>query len=347
MKKLTSSIFVGILGLCAVGVADAAVVSTGYLEEKLADKQDAFTVDGNVKMSDNNVLTVETGAVAENATTLVTGGAVDTAIKSAVSAEATARDNAITNIIGDLGENASVVAAIASSLDEANKYTDDEINELAAKLDGTAGPEGQPGLVTQVTTLQQLVGDTAVATQIANAIGALTAEDIPELGISKINGLQDALDNKQTKLGVDDFGNFVTIDENGKIVTTFKATDSVTIADDGSLSVGVITNANIADGTIDGSKLTANSVTADQIASGAIGVDELGANAVTDAAVADGALAVAKINGLQASLDEKFEIPEYTTQTQEGTYVLTATQKDGVVTYAWENIAGRDDSATE
>lgn len=343
MKKLTSSIFVGILGLCAVGAADAAVVSTGYLEEKLADKQDAFTVEGNVKMSDNNVLTVETGAVAENATTLVTGGAVDTAIKAAVSAEAAA----VAEKIGDLGENASVVAAIASSLNKANQYTDEEINELAAKLDGTAGPEGQPGLVTQVTNLQQLVGDTAVAEQIANAIGALTAEDIPELGISKITGLQDALDNKQTKLGVDDFGNFVTIDENGKIVTMFKATDSVAIADDGSLSVGVITNANIADGTINGSKLVANSVTADQIATGAIGVDELGANAVTDAAVADGALAVAKINGLQASLDEKFEIPEYTTQTQNGTYVLTATQTDAGVTYAWENIAGRDDSATE
>lgn len=361
MKKLTSSIFIGILGLYAAGAANAAVVSTGYLEEKLADKQDAFTVGGNVKM-ENNVLTVDTGAVGADVTTLVTGGAVDTAIKAAVSAEVTARDeaiesaisdevtarnNAISAKIGDLGENADVVAAIASSLGVAKGYTDQEINALAAKLDGTAGPEGQPGLVTQVTNLQQLVGGTAVADQIANAIDALTAEDIPELGISKITGLQDALDAKQTKLGVDDFGNFVTIDENGKIVTTFKPTESVAIANDGSLSVGVITNANIVDGSIDGKKLAANSVTGDQIANGAIGADELGENAVTDAAVADGALGVAKINGLQDSLNAKFEVPAYTTQTQNGTYVLTATQTDAGVTYAWENIAGRDDSVTE
>ena len=52
-------------------------------------------------------------------------------------------------------------------------------------------------------------------------------------------------------------------------------------------------------------------------------------------------LSIEKVNGLQDSLNAKFEVPAYTTTTQNGKYVLTATELDGKVTYAWENIAGR------
>ena len=67
MRKLTAGIFSVILGLCAVGSADAAVVSTGYLEQQMGLKQDVLktTVAGNITINENDEIGAVTGGIGE------------------------------------------------------------------------------------------------------------------------------------------------------------------------------------------------------------------------------------------------------------------------------------------
>ncbi len=487
MKKLTAGIFSVLLGLVSAGVANAAVVSTEYLEEvletELADMQTTMTATGPVKI-ENNVVSVETGAVSENGTNLVTAADIYAAVNNAVAdqqlksnlvktdtdgkvvaptagsendtypsyaaAVAIAKDQVgvltggvatleddvstlktnvadIKDNIGSLGDGVTVESAIATEksereaadvrlqnnidlkanaadvyskadadkkfeaqeaatakLQEAKNYTDEQLKTLTEDMwGGGEGSEDQglQGTVAsqalKITALEDKVGnksvvarieeldfaDAAVAKEFVTAVSqtngvitvsraALAENDIPTLSIEKVDGLQAALDAKQVALtgqeGVIVISDGVVSVATKGIGTAQLADSAVTsekLADNavtaGKIASDAVTAGTIADGAVEAGNLAAGAVVSGNIANGAVTAGTIAAGAVKNDNISDGELSVAKVDGLQASLNAKFEVPAYTTTTQNGTYVLTATELDGTVTYAWENIAGR------
>ncbi len=192
---------------------------------------------------------------------------------------------------------------------------------------------------------------------------ALVASDIPVIAISQVDGLQAALDAKQVKLTSAD--GVIVIDASGNIsiasksigtgmiadsaVTTEKINDGAVTSDKlganavtaGKIAADAVTEGTIADGAVVAGNLAAGAVEAGNLAQNAVTAGTIAAGAVTNATINDGELSVAKIKDLSTTLEKKFEVPAYETRTEDGMYVLTATQKGDQVTYAWENIAGR------
>lgn len=87
-----------------------------------------------------------------------------------MSNQVTANKNAIAKLNGTAEEDGSVAKQVAAGVTEAKGYTDAEIKKLA---DGAVADNA-----TDIAALEKLVGDTAVATQITDAIdGALMVGD--------------------------------------------------------------------------------------------------------------------------------------------------------------------------
>lgn len=115
MKKLTAGIFSVLLGLVSVGSANAAVVSTEYLEDvletQLANMQTTMTATGPVKI-ENNVISVDTGAVSETGTNLVTAKDIYAAVNAAVA------DQQVKSNLVKTGADGSVVAPAVGTENE-------------------------------------------------------------------------------------------------------------------------------------------------------------------------------------------------------------------------------------
>ncbi len=216
-------------------------------------------------------------------------------------------------------EAAARAVAISDSLLSAQGYTDQEVLALYNRIiseGGIVSNEAVAENARKIEELKALMGDDSVAVQISEALSIYT----PTADINE------ALLQKQNRLTP---GRFIEIAADGTISTTLQGSESVTISEDGKISVGAITDAMIADKSITDRKLADN--------------------AVTNSAVADGALNMAKIDGLETELEDKLTIPELTSEA-DGKYVLTATAADGTATYYWELInRGTDegDSGTQ
>ncbi len=115
MKKLTAGIFSVLLGLVSVGSANAAVVSTEYLEDvletQLANMQTTMTATGPVKI-ENNVVSVDIGAVSEQGANLVTAKDIYAAVNAAVA------DQQVKSNLVKTGADGSVVAPAVGTENE-------------------------------------------------------------------------------------------------------------------------------------------------------------------------------------------------------------------------------------
>lgn len=238
----------------------------------------------------------------------------------------------------------------------ANKTAIEKLNADAATTDSVRylidGALGTLDLADTATTGEFVTAVSQENGVITVSRAALNASDIPTLSIEKVDGLQAALDAKQVSLtgqeGVIVIADgVVSIAAKGigteqladKAVTSDKIADNAVTA--GKIATDAVTAGTIADAAVEAGNLAANAVVEGNIAAGAVTEGTIAAGAVKNDNISDGELSVTKVNGLQDSLNAKFEVPAYTTTTQNGTYVLTATELDGKVTYAWENIAGR------
>lgn len=299
------------------------------LEDKIADfesgvdvlefdvetlRQDLVSLTGKefaVSYSDDGVLTISQGGqeiVSEEFLTMDDLNSVEDALNStmisyieaAIAAEAAAR-----------------AVAISDSLLSAKGYTDTEVAALYNRIIGEGGVASDEAVAEnarKIEGLRELLGDSSVAVQISDALSAYT----PTADINE------ALLQKQNRLNP---GRFIDIAADGTISTTLTGSDSITISEDGKISVGAILGAMIADGSVTTKKLAEN--------------------AVTNAVVADGALNMAKIDGLETELQDKLTIPELTSEA-DGKYVLTATAADGTATYYWELInRGTDEGESD
>ena len=252
-----------------------------------------------------------------DATELTTSqSAQNTAIETAY----TAADKVITDSIGTVPADKTVVGMIAEAQTAAT-YDDTTVKADIAKnagaiatLNGNDQTEGSvaykvkalaDGAVAtntaaietnadDISGLKTLVGTTAVATQISSAIADAN------------------LSQYATKEGL-----------TGALADYAKTEELKALAKKDTVGTDDIDNL---------------AVTTDKLANGAVDANKLAENAVTNAAVADGALSQGKINGLNTTLAAKMDITSTTTQA--GKYVFTANVgENGVTDYAWEEIA--------
>lgn len=380
MRKLTAGIFSVILGLCAVGSADAAVVSTGYLEQQMGLKQDVLktTVAGNITINENDEIGAVTGGIGEGLTNLVTGGTVHDALE----AKANAADvtgvtfNGTEYLDGQVG-----LKAAAIKLDAQVKANADTI----AVLDTAGGGEGVKGLIddvnantaaiTKLNETAATVGsvansieaavealdasDAAVAGQFVTAVaetdGVITVtraplveSDIPTLSISKVDGLQTALDNLKSDLTLTGQENVISITDgvigimNNAISESMIQSDAVT---ESKIADGAVTANKIADGAVGQGKIAAKAVMAGNIDDAAVNAAALASDAVTEEKIADGNVTADKLaDNVNQLINGAIQAPSGTSD--DGVLVLTAipsTDDAGktTYTYGWETITGR------
>ncbi|MDO4423198.1 MAG: hypothetical protein Q4C08_00160 [Pseudomonadota bacterium] len=298
----------------ATDVTGVTYSGTNYLNEQTGLKAATIKLDAQVKANADTIAILEGGENAEGS------------IKNL-----TAQINDNKAAIALLNDTAATVGSVENSIQEA-------LGGLDVADGATTGQF--------VTAVSQENGVITVSR------AALNASDIPTLSIEKVDGLQAALDEKQVSLTGQE-GVIVIAD--GVVSIAAKGIGTNQLADGAvtaeKMAKDSVTSNAIADNAVTAGKIATDAVTAGTIADDAVVAGNLAANAVVEGNIAagavkndnisDGELSVTKVNGLQDSLNAKFEVPAYTTTTQNGTYVLTATELDGKVTYAWENIAGR------
>lgn len=390
MRRLTAGIFSVILGLCTVASADAAVVSKAYLEQQMGLKQDALktTTAGNITINENDEIGAVTGGIGEGLTNLVTGDTVHTALE----AKANAVDvtgvtfNGTEYLDGQIG-----LKAAAIKLDAQVKANADTI----AVLDTAGGGEGVKGLIDDVnanTAAITKLNETAatvgsVANSIKAAVDALDASDvavtgqfvtsvsetdgvitvtraslaesdIPTLNISKVNGLQTALDNLKSDLTLTGQENVISITDgvigimNNAISESMIQSGAVTESKIGAGAVtenkigdGAVTANKIGAGAVGQGKIAAKAVMAGNIDDAAVNADALASDAVTEEKIADGNVTANKLaDNVNQLINGAIQAPSGTSD--DGVLVLTAipsTDDAGktTYTYGWETITGR------
>lgn len=390
MRRLTAGIFSVILGLCTVASADAAVVSKAYLEQQMGLKQDALktTTAGNITINENDEIGAVTGAIAEGLTNLVTGDTVHTALE----AKANAADvtgvtfNGTEYLDGQVG-----LKAAAIKLDAQVKANADTI----AVLDTAGGGEGVKGLIDDVNANTAAINklnetaatvgsvansieaavdaldasDTAVAGQFVTAVSetdgvitvtraSLVESDIPTLSISKVSGLQTALDNLKSDLTLTGQENVISITDgvigimNNAISESMIKSGAVT---EDKIGAGAVTENKIGDGAVTANKIGAGAVGQGKIAAkavmagniddAAVNADALASDAVTEEKIADGNVTADKLaDNVNQLINGAIQAPSGTSD--DGVLVLTAipsTDDAGktTYTYGWETITGR------
>ncbi|MBO5740084.1 MAG: hypothetical protein J6R52_03390 [Alphaproteobacteria bacterium] len=173
MKKLTAGIFSVLLGLVSVGSANAAVVSTEYLEDvletQLANMQTTMTATGPVKI-ENNVISVDMGAVSEIGTNLVTAKDIYAAVNAAVA------DQQVKSNLVKTGADGSVVApAVGTENEHYPSYAATvKIAENAVGIltGGVSALEGDVStLKTNVADIKENIGNLGEGVTVESALG--------------------------------------------------------------------------------------------------------------------------------------------------------------------------------
>ena len=173
MKKLTAGIFSVLLGLVSVGSANAAVVSTEYLEDvletQLANMQTTMTATGPVKI-ENNVVSVDIGAVSERGTNLVTAKDIYAAVNAAVA------DQQVKSNLVKTGADGSVVApAVGTENEHYPSYAATvKIAENAVGIltGGVSALEGDVStLKTNVADIKENIGSLGEGVTVESALG--------------------------------------------------------------------------------------------------------------------------------------------------------------------------------
>ena len=221
------------------------------------------------------------GTIAVDGTDVAVTGLADAAYVTVASLNTTAKgyaDAAKTEVIGGKDDNDAALSiygakAYAKAIVDSTKA--DLTNDIKTKIEGLD------------------VTDTAVAKQFVSAVSetdgkiaverrALLAEDVPELGISKISGLQNALDAKQD-----------TVTFDGAYSATNKAATVKTVTD--AVSAVVSNGADkAADDTIKGAKLYADSKSSDALTA---------AKAYADGLVTGDSGVTARVEALETKVD--------------------------------------------
>ncbi len=203
MRKLTAGIFSVLLGLVSAGVADAAVVSTEYLNDvlktELADVQTKMTATGPVKI-ENNIVSVETGAVSEQGTNLVTAADIYAAVNAAVA------DQQVKANLVKTDANGAVVAPAEGTENEhypsyaaTVKIAENAVGILTG---GVATLQGDVStLKTNVADIKETIGGLGDGVTVESALGTKadkTALDATDAKVAANESAIAAINNAET-----------------------------------------------------------------------------------------------------------------------------------------------------
>lgn len=200
MKKLTAGIFTVLMGLVSVNAADAAVASKGYVDAVVKTK--ANTADVYTKGETDNLLNQK----APKATTLEGYGITDAYTKE----EVNDTFEKIVNVdkkIEDLSKLFDVSTGDNGEQTSGLLTTVSQNTTRISNLETTTSEQGE-----DITALETLVGNTAVATQISEA---LTAKVGAETVATQINTAVTSLKNNEIKANADAIA--ALTDEDGEI----------------------------------------------------------------------------------------------------------------------------------
>lgn len=186
MKKLTAGIFTVLMGLVSVNAADAAVASKGYVDKVVGENTTKITTLTG---------TVETNKQAADATAQAL-----TDHKSAYETKVAALEAADTALSDRITTNADAIDELmGTGTGGDGSGTFGKLTTDVSDLKTTVG-DANSGLVKKVGSLETLVGNTAVATQISEA---LTAKVGAETVATQINTAINSLRENEIKENAD------------------------------------------------------------------------------------------------------------------------------------------------
>ncbi len=179
MKKLTAGIFATILGLTAMGAADAAVTSKGYVDTAVATAKAAAIADA-AKYIDADEL--EASQTAQNTTIAETY--VD---KTSYGTDKSALEQSI----------AGVKATADAAAPQATTYTKDQVDAAIAAVDGATAIEGLQQSIDDINIAQGVQDGKISALETASATHATkdeltTAQNTLQGNIDAVSAVADA-----------------------------------------------------------------------------------------------------------------------------------------------------------
>lgn len=249
------------------------------------------------------------GTIAVDGTNVAVTGLADAAYATVASLNETAQSKV----------DAAKSELLGAEADDNTKETIRGARKLAESSAASALSDAKAYVGTEIGKLE--VTDTAVAKKLVSAVSEtngkitvtrreLVADDIPELGISKISGLQAAIDAKQNTVSFDgEYG------ASNKAATVKTVTDAVS---------AVVSNGadKAADDTIKGAKLYADGKSSDTLTA---------AKAYADGLVTGDTGVSARVDALETKVDVKTKVSE-----------AIATAKSEAITAAASDAATKD-----
>ncbi len=309
MKKLTAGIFATILGVTAMGAADAAVTSKGYVDAAV-------------------------GAVAQSVTDLGTNVARDYATKQALE---TAEDT--------LQQNINAVAEVANAAaPQVTTYTKEEVDAKIAGVDGATAIAGLQNQIDAIN-LEQTTQNTNITNLQNNKANSADVYTKTEADAAFATAAQGATADA-TAATVATYGDIVTHDvaefataAQGALAATAvqpaaindMATMTWVEGKDYATNTALTTGLSGKQATLSDTQLQAvnSGITADKISA----MDQATADVRADAkqALAGAENAQTAANAANAALNTESKLSD-------GQYTLTMKVVEGVTTYGWELI---------
>lgn len=316
MKKLTAGIFTVLLGLCASNAADAAVASAKWVEQQLEAK-----------------VSSETYATDKESLESAIGGKVAQSDYDAKISELETADSDMSTYVGEIPSTATAKNIVGYIQEKtAGIATDTALEELTGRV---AANE------TGVSGLQTLVGTTAVATQISNAIADLNL-DTTYATIESLNTTNENVSNNaeaiaavEDLVGETSVASQITAASDALTTEINKKQDKLS----GSAAIEIKDDVvSIITGAITQAMLAENSVDTAQLVDGAVTANKIEKNAVTNDKIES--VEQNKITGLTEELAKKITEPDDNCNNMGAKCVLVygTDAKTGQPAYAWEVI---------
>ena len=158
MKKLTAGIFATILGVTAMGAADAAVTSKGYVDTAVATAKAAAIADAEKYIDE-----AELAASQDAQDAAIAGAYVD---KTSYGTDKTALEQSI----------AGVKATADAAAPQATTYTKAEVDDAIAAVNGATAIAGLEQSIADINTAQGVQDGKITALETASATHATKTE---------------------------------------------------------------------------------------------------------------------------------------------------------------------------
>ena len=296
---------VSMVAMMAVNVANAEIAATSYVDKGVTTATNAAnaaqksanaanTAAGNAQTSANNAQVAADNAQASADAAAASAEMANDAV--AKKENASNKVNALTDTT-DKDTAFPTVTLTETLISEANNDVMDNVNTKLASVSSSGTGSVVKAVAKDGTAVKATLG---YVTTSDITDGTITNADIASnaaIAISKISGLQTALDGKQATLTIDTaLSSSSTNPVQNKVVNTALAGKQATISDLSTIRSGAAAGATAVQPEDLGALATKSTIVTGDITDGTITNADIASNA---------AIAISKISGLQTALDGK------------------------------------------